>query len=65
MWKRDFIHSRDKLNYILFIDIDASNYKSDLFGGISYREAMVTVHAIKANGEDGKGGRVFLEAYRD
>ena len=59
-----FIHSRDKLNYILFIDIDSLNYKPDLFGGISYREAMGTVHAIKANGEVVKGVRVFLAAYR-
>ena len=59
-----FIRSKDKLNSILFIDIDSPRYNPDLFDGISYREAMGTVHAIKGNGEVVKGVRVFLEAYR-
>ena len=59
-----FLRSRDRLNSILFVDIDSPSYKADLFSGISYREAMGEVHAINANGEVVKGARVFLEAYR-
>ncbi len=60
----DFIRSRDKFNYILFVDIDSPNYNPDLFRGISYRDAMGTVHAINAAGDVIKGVRVFREAYR-
>ncbi len=59
-----FIQSKDNSNCILFVDIDSPDYNPDLFKGISYREAMGQVHAIKATGEVLIGVRVFLEAYR-
>ncbi len=60
----DFIRSRDKFKSILFVNIDSYNYEPDLFGGITYKEAMRSVHAINSNGEVIKGIKVFQEAYR-
>ena len=59
-----FLRSRDTLDCILFVDIDSSDYNPELFGGISYREAMGEIHAINSSGEVLKGIRVFREAYR-
>ncbi len=58
-----FLRSRDALGKIAFVDIDSSDYKADRYGGISYREAMGRIHAIKASGEIIKDVQVFREAY--
>ncbi len=59
-----FLQSRDRSKCILFVDIDSSNYNPELFGGISYRQAMGRIHAIKSSGEVLKDVQVFREAYR-
>ena len=59
-----FLRSKDVLNFISFVDINSSSYKPELFSDISYREAMGSIHAIKASGEVIKNVDVFREAYR-
>ena len=59
-----FLRSRDNLNSILFVDIDSLDYNPELYGGISYREAMGRIHAITASGSVLKDVQVFREAYR-
>ena len=60
----EFLRSRDNLNSIAFVDIDSLSYTSELYKGITYIEAMGTVHAITSDGEVVKGVRVFREAYQ-
>ena len=59
-----FLRSQDRLGSILFVDIDSSAYDPELYGGIGYREAMGTIHAITSTGEVIKDLKVFREAYR-
>ena len=59
-----FLRSRDSSNSISFVDIDSPNYNPQLYGGISYREAMGRIHAINSSGKVLKDVRVFREAYR-
>ncbi|WP_241434303.1 thiol-disulfide oxidoreductase DCC family protein [Prochlorococcus marinus] len=58
-----FISSRDKLNNISFVDIDAPDYDSGLYCGISYREAMGRIHGITDKGDIVKDVQAFREAY--
>ncbi len=59
-----FLRSRDSLARISFVDIDSPEYNPELYSGISYREAMGTIHAITSSGEVLTGVRVFREVYR-
>ena len=59
-----FLRSRDISKSIAFVDIDSPNYNPQLYGGISYREAMGRIHAINSSGEVLKDVEVFREAYR-
>ena len=59
-----FLRSRDSSKSISFVDIDSPDYNPDLYKGISYREAMGSIHAINSFGEVLKDVRVFREAYR-
>ncbi len=59
-----FLRSRDSLSKIAFVDIDSSSYNPDLYRGISYKEAMGRIHAIRASGEILKDVQVFREAYQ-
>ena len=59
-----FLRFKDCLGKIAFVDIDSLSYKSELYCGISYREAMGRMHAITASGEVLKDVGVFREAYR-
>ena len=59
-----FLRSRDSLKSISFVDIDSPSYNPELFGGISYREAMGRMHAITSSGEVLKDIRVFQQAYQ-
>ena len=59
-----FLRSKDVSSLISFVDINSSSYKPELFSDISYREAMGSIHAIKASGEVVKNVDVFREAYR-
>ena len=60
----NFLDSRDKLENISFVDINSPDFQPDLFSGISYKEAMGRIHAIKESGEILKDVAVFREAYR-
>tara|TARA_Y100001968_G_C19435494_1_gene759410 strand:- start:2080 stop:2472 length:393 start_codon:yes stop_codon:yes gene_type:complete len=59
-----FLKSKDKNGYISFVDINSIDYKPELFSGISYRDAMKRIHAIKASGVILKDLNVFREAYK-
>ncbi len=59
-----FLRSRDRYENISFIDIDSPHYQSDLYSGISYKDAMGRIHAINESGEILKDVAVFREAYR-
>ncbi len=59
-----FLRSRDRLNKIEFVDIDSPAYNSELYLGISYREAMGRIHAITSAGEILRDVQVFRKAYQ-
>ncbi len=59
-----FLRSKDVLNSIFFVDINSPSYNPHFFSDISYRQAMGSIHAIKASGEVLKDVQVFREAYR-
>ncbi len=46
-----------------FVDIDAPGYSPDAWGGISYREAMGSIHALAADGAVLRDVAVFRRAY--
>ncbi len=61
----EYLRSKDTSNNICFVDIDSPNYQSNLYSGITYREAMGRIHAIKNDsGEILKDISVFREAYQ-
>ncbi len=59
-----FLKRRDLSGKLGFIDIDQDNYDPAQWKGISYREAMARIHAIRANGEILRDVAVFRAAYR-
>ena len=59
-----FLSSRDRLKRILFVDIDSPSYNPALYKGITYRQAMGSIHGITPSGEVLRNVRVFREAYR-
>ena len=58
-----FLRSRDRKKSILFVDIDSSDYKPELYSGITYRDAMKRIHAITSSGLVLTDIKVFKEAY--
>jgi predicted DCC family thiol-disulfide oxidoreductase YuxK len=59
----NFLKKRDTLNQISFVDINSENYDQNLFRGISYSEAMSSLHGIMENGEIIKGLDVLAYSY--
>jgi predicted DCC family thiol-disulfide oxidoreductase YuxK len=59
-----FLKRRDLQGRLAFVDIDRHAYDPAQWGGISYRDAMARIHAIRADGEILKDVAVFREAYR-
>ena len=59
-----FLRRRDRDGRLAFVDIDASHYDPGLHQGVSYREAMGRIHAIKGDGTILRDVAVFREAYR-
>ena len=59
-----FLSRRDRDGRLAFVDIDASHYDPGLHQGVSYREAMGRIHAIKGDGTILRDVAVFREAYR-
>ena len=59
-----FLKRRDLHGRLAFVDIDRHAYDPAQWRGISYRDAMARIHAIRADGEILKDVAVFREAYR-
>ena len=59
----DFLKSRNQSGYLDFIDIDNSDFSLDLKYGITYKQAMERIHALKSDGSVIKDIKVFQEAY--
>ena len=59
----DFLQSKNQKGYLSFIDINSSNFSLDLKYGITYKQAMDRIHAIKSDGSVIKDIKVFQEAY--
>ena len=60
----NFLRRRDQLQRLSFVDINAVDYNPDLHSGISYRQAMGRIHAIRSDGYVLRDVAVFREAYR-
>ena len=59
----DFLQSRNQKGYLSFIDINTSDFYLDLKYGITYKQAMERIHAMKSDGSVIKDIKVFQEAY--
>tara|TARA_Y100001968_G_scaffold299668_1_gene310512 strand:- start:582 stop:983 length:402 start_codon:yes stop_codon:yes gene_type:complete len=59
----DFLESRNKKGHLRFIDIDSVDFSLDLKHGITYKQAMERIHAMKNDGTLIKDIKVFQEAY--
>ena len=58
----DFMSSRNQKGFLRFIDINSSDFSSDKYG-ITYKQAMERIHALKSNGSIIRDVNVFQEAY--
>tara|TARA_Y100001968_G_scaffold158772_1_gene145203 strand:+ start:425 stop:823 length:399 start_codon:yes stop_codon:yes gene_type:complete len=59
----DFLQSRNHKGHLNFIDINSSDFSLDLKYGITYKQAMQRIHALKSDGSVINDIRVFQEAY--
>ena len=59
-----FLRRRDQRGRLAFVDVDAPDYNPEAWGGISYRQAMARIHAIRSDGTVLMNVAVFREAYR-
>ena len=59
----DFLQSRNQKQYLRFIDINSPDFSSDLKNGITYKQAMERIHALRSDGSVIKDIKVFQEAY--
>ena len=59
----DFLQSKNQEGALSFIDINTSDFSSDLKYGITYKQAMDRIHAMKSDGSLIKDIKVFQEAY--
>ena len=59
----DFLQSRNQKGYLSFIDINTSDFYLDLKYGITYKQAMERIHALRSDGSLIKDIKVFQEAY--
>lgn len=62
------LRTRDKQRHgdqhvLAFIDIDSASYDPSAHGGITYRDAMGTIHGLSGDGELLSGVEVFRRAY--
>lgn len=60
----NFLTRRDKANNLKFVDIDCEEYNPEHYSGITYQQAMATIHAIRSDGTIIKNLAVFQEAYK-
>jgi len=59
----DYLQSRNQKGYLSFIDINSSNFSLDSKYGITYKQAMERIHALKSDGTLIKDIKVFQESY--
>ena len=59
-----FLRRRDRGKRLAFVDVDAADYAPEAWAGISYRQAMARIHAIRRDGTVLVNVAVFREAYR-
>tara|TARA_Y100001968_G_scaffold307469_1_gene325324 strand:- start:1673 stop:2074 length:402 start_codon:yes stop_codon:yes gene_type:complete len=59
----DFLQSRNQKGYLKFIDINSSDFSLDLKYGITYKQAMERIHALRSDSSLIKDIKVFQEAY--
>ncbi len=59
----DFLQSKNQKGDLSFIDINTSDFSSDFKYGITYKQAMDRIHAMKSDGSVIKDIKVFQEAY--
>ena len=59
----EFLQSRNQRGYLSFIDINTSDFYLDFKYGITYKQAMERIHALKSDGSIIKDIKVFQEAY--
>lgn len=59
-----FLQRRNHSGYLAFVDINSPDYDPDHNAGITYREAMARIHAIRLDGHVLRDVAVFREAYR-
>jgi len=59
----DFLQSRNQMGYLSFFDINSSDISLYSKYGISYKQAMERIHALKSDGSVIKDIKVFQEAY--
>ena len=59
-----FLQRRDQQASIRFVDVNADDYAPACHSGISYRQAMARIHAIRSDGTVLTDVAVFREAYR-
>ena len=59
-----FLRAHDRHGRLNFVDIDSPDYEPEAFAGISYRQAMGRMHALRRNGEVVRDVAVFREAYQ-
>ena len=58
----DFMSSRNQKGFLRFIDINSSDFSFDKYG-ITYKQAMERIHALKSDGSVIRDVNVFQEAY--
>ena len=58
----DFMSSRNQKGFLRFIDINSSDFSSDKYG-ITYKQAMERIHALKSDGSVIRDVNVFQQAY--
>ena len=56
-------NQKNQKGYLSFIDINSSDFSLDFKYGISYKQAMERIHAVKSDGSVIKDIKVFQEAY--
>ena len=59
----DFLQSRNQEGSLRFIDRNSSDFLLDYGYGITYKQAMERIHAVKSDGSIIKDIKVFQEAY--
>ncbi len=46
----NFLQSKNQKGYLRFIDINSSDFPLDFVKGITYKQAMERIHALKSDG---------------